>query len=74
MYPLIARFLVVWAAGQVIGRVVQHPKIAPVAGSRKSRLAMLAVGWGLRMHPRTRIAGHAVGQVLRHARRTPKVI
>ncbi len=68
MFPLIARFAALIVAGRVFDRVVKHPRLAPFVGSRKGRLAMLALGFGLRRHPRTRYAG----QVMRLARRIPR--
>jgi hypothetical protein len=69
MFALIGRFGLLLVAGKVFERVVRHPKVAPIARSRRGRLALLALGWGLRRHRRTRLAGHVMGRAARVARR-----
>ncbi len=69
MVPFLARFGVVLVAGKVFERVVRHPRVAPLARSRSGRLALLALGWGLRRHPRLRLAGRVVGTAARVARK-----
>jgi hypothetical protein len=60
MFPLIARFAALMVAGRLFGRVLQHPRLAPIVNTRKGRLALLVLGFGLRRHSRTRYIGHAV--------------
>jgi hypothetical protein len=69
MFPFIARFGLALVAVKVAERVVRHPGVAPFARSRGGRFALLALGWGLRRHPRTRLAGHAVRAAARVARK-----
>jgi hypothetical protein len=69
MFALIGRFGLLLVAGKVLERVVRHPKVAPFARSRRGRLALLALGWGLRRHRRTRLAGHVMGKAARVARK-----
>lgn len=68
MFPFIARFAAAIVAGKAIERVFQHPRLAPIARSRKGRLAMVALGWGLRRHRRTRLVGHGMGRAARRLR------
>lgn len=65
MFPFIARLAVVAVAGKLLARAAQHPKLAPLARSRKGRMALLALGWGMRRHPRTRKAGHLIRHTTR---------
>jgi hypothetical protein len=69
MFALIGRFGLLLVAGKVFERVVRHPKVAPFARSRSGRLALLAVGWGLRRHRRTRLVGHVASKAAWVARR-----
>lgn len=69
MFPFIARFGVVLIAGKVFERVVRHPRVAPFARSRRGRMALLVLGWGLRRHPRTQLAGHVARKAARVARK-----
>lgn len=48
MFPFIARIAVVSVVGRMLARGLQHPRLAPIARSRKGRLALLALGWGMR--------------------------
>jgi hypothetical protein len=64
VFPFIARAAAVMVAGKLIARVAQHPRLAPLASSRKGRLALLALGWGMRRHRRTRLAGSLVRHVV----------
>lgn len=70
MFPLLARFGVVLIAGKIFERVARHPSVAPLAQSRRGRMALLALGWGLRRHSRTRLAGHVVRKAARVARKS----
>jgi hypothetical protein len=68
IFPFLARIAVVLVAGRLLARVAQHPRIAPLARSRKGGLALLVLGWGLRWHPRTRKVGRIVRQVVHVSR------
>jgi hypothetical protein len=68
MFPLIARFALALVAGAALERLVRHPRMAPLARSRRGRMALLALGWGMRRHRRTRMAGHAMGRAARRLR------
>ncbi|MDB5076627.1 MAG: hypothetical protein JWO42_2806 [Chloroflexi bacterium] len=68
MFPFIARLAMLAVAGRMIGRIARHPRVAPYARSRKGRLALLALGWGMRRRRRTRGAGRMLGRVSRHSR------
>ena len=68
MFPFLARFALMVTAGRLIGRAVQHPRVAPIAQSRAGRVGLVLLGFGLRRHPRTRTAGHIMRQVARRSR------
>jgi hypothetical protein len=68
MYPFIARVAAAMIAGRLIARIARHPRIAPIARSRKGRMALVALGWGLRRHRRTQKAGSALRHVTRYSR------
>jgi len=70
MVAFFGRFFLVWMAGRVFGRIVQHPKVAPLAQSPHGRLAFTALNMGLNMHPRTRLAGSVVRRVTRRHKLT----
>jgi hypothetical protein len=68
MFPFIARFAALMLAGRLIERMVKHPRVAPIVNTRKGRLALLVLGFGLRRHSRTRYLGHAMRLARSHHR------
>ena len=69
MFPWIARLVLLVAGDRVFRRVAQHPRLAPIVGTRKGRFALFLIGLGLRRHRKTRLAGHAVRRLQRWGRR-----
>jgi hypothetical protein len=68
MYAWIVRFALLLLGGRIFRRVAQHPRVAPVMGTRKGRLALLLLGYGLGRHRKTRMAGQAVHLMRRWSR------
>jgi len=68
MFPLIARFALLFVGRKAFQRVAGHPRLAPVLTTRGGRLALLLTGFALRWHPRTRAASHALRQARRWSR------
>lgn len=68
MFPVIARFAVLMLASRLFERLAEHPRVAPLVNSRKGRLALLVLGFGLRRHSRTRYLGQAMRLARGHHR------
>lgn len=68
MFPLMARFALLFVGRKAFQRVTSHPRVAPVLSTRGGRLALLLTGFALRQHPRTRFVGHALRQARRWGR------
>jgi hypothetical protein len=68
MFPFVARFVAVMLAGKLAARIMRHPSVAPLTQSRKGRIVLRALGFGLRWHPRTRGAGRVLRMVRRATR------
>ena len=68
MFPFIARFAVLLLASRLFERLAEHPRVAHLLNTRKGRLTLLVLGFGLRRHSRTRYVGHVMRLARGHHR------